>query len=259
VGVCKLTLKEGVFVKSHILPKSLTRPSFQGSQFLEGMIINGKKKFTKRRDSWYDKSLVTRCGEDILADLDSFGIKELRDKGLVWSSKEVRGLPRKAHEIKVEFNQPERLRLYFLSLLWRAAATSLNAFSGVKLKASEVEKLRRILIGETADDKFTFPMSVVQIYPRGLRHNMAPVKESVPFFGGTETLRFYHDGLIITFYLEAPIFGCMKPKIPYKKPYFVGNDCTDVTQVLFNQSHQLQLLMHEVVDYFSEFPERIQK
>lgn len=41
MGKCKLTGREGKFVKSHIIPKALTRPSVPGSKFIQKNAGNG--------------------------------------------------------------------------------------------------------------------------------------------------------------------------------------------------------------------------
>jgi hypothetical protein len=67
-GVCKLTGKSGKFVKSHLLPKALTRPGVAGEYFISGgQGCRPKKRWT----SWYDQELVIKKGEDILANYDN--------------------------------------------------------------------------------------------------------------------------------------------------------------------------------------------
>jgi hypothetical protein len=70
-GVCKLTGNSGKFVRSHLIPKALTRPSVAGGYFISaGPGIRPKKSWS----SWYDEELVIRKGERILADYDDWAI-----------------------------------------------------------------------------------------------------------------------------------------------------------------------------------------
>lgn len=90
MDTCKLTGKTGNYVKSHIIPKALTRPRVPGSKFLQLDPLYDGTRYIRRSDSWYDKGTVTREGEDYLSDLDSFAIDQLRLHGLVWSSPKIR-------------------------------------------------------------------------------------------------------------------------------------------------------------------------
>ncbi|MER9585376.1 hypothetical protein [Mesorhizobium sp. M0276] len=81
-GICKLTGEFGKYVDSHLLPKALTKAGGLGVPFTKSGM--GRRPST-RHSSWYDNRLVTQAGEDILAKLDDWAIKELRKARLVWS------------------------------------------------------------------------------------------------------------------------------------------------------------------------------
>ncbi|MEI8641618.1 hypothetical protein P4S68_13050 [Pseudoalteromonas sp. Hal099] len=123
----------------------------------------------KRADSWYDKSIVIREGEDYLSEIDSFAIDELRAQGLLWSSEKLRKpATGSTNEITiVNFNEPLRIRKFFLSLLWRAAVSSLPEFVDVTLSKEQIEILRKIIIGEMEDKLSVFPIILDSINWRG--------------------------------------------------------------------------------------------
>src|SRR5579859_649529 len=133
-GYCKLTGKRGTFVSSHLLPKAVTRPSKPGSPFIEAKV--GLRP-VRRFDSWYDKELVIRLGEDILSEYDDQGIAELRRHGLLWSGRpfdvvpDVMPLSEEQGSGLREINGVDghKLRMFFLSLLWRAAASQRREFA----------------------------------------------------------------------------------------------------------------------------------
>ena len=118
-GTCALTGEYGPFVKSHLIPRALTRLSRTGEKFIQSGI---GERMVRVSDSWYDLKLVVRRGEDILADIDDAGIKELRENHLIWSGwgehKSLQDL------LGIDSNSPLRelclpntrnLRLFFLS------------------------------------------------------------------------------------------------------------------------------------------------
>lgn len=242
MSICKLTLKKGKYVKSHIIPKSLTRPSIPGSFFYH---YDPKFKcHIKRPDSWYDKYIVIREGEDYLSDLDSYGIKELRDFGLVWSSNTIRSTASAGDYdlIIVDFKDPNKMRRFFLSLLWRAAVSSLPEFNEIELPPSDIERIRKIILGEEKDDLRFYPINLLQLPSKGPIHIFTPIKQR---FGdnGDEIFRFYMDGLIIHFHIFKINLVLRSPQWPYEHPICVGYKQTIICQVETEVSFQLDNLI----------------
>jgi hypothetical protein len=149
VGTCQLTGSRGPFVRAHIIPAALTKPEYAGAPLVQGSV---EYRPVRRWTSWYDTQLVTQEGETILRDYDTWAIRELRKQKLVWSGwgkrsvldepehRTIRSTPYGVRVIK-GIDLP-RLRGFFLSLLWRAAATKLPEFVEVVLSNEDLERLR---------------------------------------------------------------------------------------------------------------------
>lgn len=207
-GVCRLTGGAGNFVNSHILPQAFTRATLG-----EGFICGGEGSRPKRSwSSWYDPGLVIKKGEEILARYDNWGVKQLRKTELVWSGwgnkkrlpiDSAYGVEGSRYGIRqLDCTNPAMLRLFFLSLLWRAAATTLPEFHAVQLPPQDLERLRKMLVAGNPEPSGFYPISLLQIVTRGPAHNLAPIAKDlgpldvngVPAF---KTFRFYFDGLIV--------------------------------------------------------------
>jgi hypothetical protein len=209
MDTCKLTGKKGKFVSSHIIPKALTKPAARGMPFVE----SGDGKRPRRRwSSWTDKHLVVQAGEDLLASLDSWAIAELRRLKLIWSGWGPLQNLGSLHDVipgstwgvrDLNISEPTRLRLFYLSLLWRAAASSRPEFAGIAIPSEDEEKLRQMLLARRSDPLSFYPTSLTQLSTLGITHNITPFAQvktnpatdvseacEVPFF------RFYFDGLI---------------------------------------------------------------
>ena len=209
---CNLTGIEGRFVRSHLLPEALTRAAVRGApltQFGRGTAP------VRRWTSWYDRELVTAEGEAILQTLDGWAISALREKRLLWSGwgplmslgsihEPIPGTPYGIRTISGL--NTSRLRIFFLSLLWRAAATGRREFAEVQLRPNELEQLRRMVVSDDPGPFNFYPVTLIQLSSLGEQHNLSPlaqVKEqpavgdvpaqSIPIF------RFYLDGLIAHF------------------------------------------------------------
>lgn len=222
-GTCKLTGKTGPFVASHIIPEALTRPSVRGRplfQYEEG------RPPTRRWTSWYDSALVTADGERYLSDLDSWAISELRKHRLVWSGwrgdqqlGELNTIFFKSLGIRsVENMDTKRLRLFFHSLLWRAAASDRDEFSEITVSPEDLAVLRDEVLGSLESPLSFFPVQLTQLSTKGVVHNHAPIRDVKylpnPYMPNGSpvalpTFRFYFDGLIAHVHCATPLgYGC---------------------------------------------------
>jgi hypothetical protein len=209
-GTCKLTGDVGPLVKAHIFPKALTYPAEKGLPFAQA---GRDSPPVKRWDSWYDPTIVTRVGEDILEEYDTFAIEELRRHQMIWSSwGSAETLPTSDF---TPLPEPEgwgfrlirgidgaRLRLFFLSLLWRTAVSEMEEFREVDVRASDIRRLRHMLLSRDPYPPHIFPMSLTQLSTKGAIHNHAPLAQrkprdiSKPNGPTVPIFRFYFDGLI---------------------------------------------------------------
>lgn len=213
-GICKLTLKEGKFVKAHIIPKALTYPEKPGLPFIQG---GSGMRAKKRWSSWYDPELVTREGEDILEDLDTWAITFLRSRQLVWSGwggmlvLPVQNIGVPYWGIRtIDVPEAAKFRRFLLSLLWRAAASNMFEFKEVELPKQHLERLRKAVVGPNEEREDFFPAALVQLSTMGVTHNLGPIAQTkiIPAIGREPELeipifRFYFDGLIVHFHNQV--------------------------------------------------------
>jgi hypothetical protein len=209
VGTCALTGRSGKLVRSHLIPKALTDIAAGGEPIYEA---GDGSRVQRKWDSWYDNGIVTRDGEDLLARLDSRAIKALRDAKLVWSAwGEVTEIDVEAGDDNLTVRQvsvPDYagLRLFLLSLLWRAAATTRVEFAEIALPSTDVAALRDMLIDGVTDPLSFYPATVMQFRTRGPDHNRAPTRFTETMGDGPAPIyRFYFDGLMVHFF--APMTG----------------------------------------------------
>lgn len=207
--ICSLTKTNGLFVKSHLLPKALTRGSTPGAPFIQGE--HGRRP-TRKWDSWYDNALVTRKGEDILSALDNAGIAELRKHTLLWSGRDPRAGDPKPDFFDEESGVGTRvisnvdvhaLRMFFLSLLWRCAASKRKEVEAIALPDDRLELLRCMLVEDRSTPSGAYPFTLTQLLEVGLPHNLAPLAMTMPSVtvekrksNRIAVFRFYIDGLI---------------------------------------------------------------
>lgn len=207
--ICKLTLKKGKFVKSHLLPRALTNLHKTQESRIE-IDFQGKNRIA--HDSWYDYNLCTEEGEKILSKLDEFGIEELREHNLTWDSwgihKKLRETTSQGIELidgedgirVVKFSDLLKIKIFFLSLLWRVSASNRKEMEHVSLTEDEIEKLRLIINEKQVELVDYFPITLIQLSTKGPIHNRVPYTEFVEFEEEAiiaKQARIYIDGLII--------------------------------------------------------------
>ena len=184
-GICRLTQCDGPLVDCHIIPKALTRPSVSGAPLMQSTKGTGYKR---RFSSWYDRAIVTREGESILAKIDDDAIKVLRKHMLVWSSWQVfspafqsigPALPHHGHRrFKLEQTEAEILHRFFLSIVWRATVSGLPDMAEVYLDDDASEELRQIVLGKQPLSAEIFPTALIQISTKGDQHNQSPYRDT---------------------------------------------------------------------------------
>ncbi len=269
-GTCRLTGDVGPFVKSHILPKALTRSGTTGEPFIQ----SGKGyEPTRRWSSWVDNDLVTQSGEEILRDLDSWAIPKLREYHLVWSGwKGASSLPSGLDQIPdtpwgyriVEVDDPQRLRLFALSLLWRAAASTLYEMSEINMPDPDLIQLTRMVRERDPHPLSFYPVVFTQLSTIGPSHNLTPLamKLVLPNLG-LETdgavhpiFRLYLDGLTMHFYRPDD----QAPEPPWADNIAVGpSSKLYVTTVTFEASFQAQNIDHITKYSAFNYPVKIDK
>ncbi|WP_175864538.1 hypothetical protein [Burkholderia cepacia] len=264
-GICKLTGTTGKFINAHIIPAALTRPEVKGEPFVTAG--NGNRP-RRQFSSWTDRELVTQEGEDILTALDTWAIDVLRKNKMVWSGwGTMSALPNhKTEQSSYELFVPEsgwgirsvkgidfnRLRLFFLSLLWRAAASNRPEFADVSLPDEHVSELRRMIVEGDPKSYCFYPITLSQLSTRGNTHNQTPIKSSwnVSVSGVSDrtqhVFRFYFDGLIVFFHIGEFTEGQVDKW--YGKTAVAFADelaCTAVTYERSFQRENLQMIMRE--------------
>ena len=218
-GKCKLTLENGRFIKSHLIPQALTKPEVTGGIMKQ---IGEGSRPKKATSSWYDYELVIKQGEDILTEFDTSAILLLRNYQLIWSSWSDSFISgdSKFHNIDQNYGVREisnldweNLRLFGLSLLWRACNSNQNGFCDINIPKGDLEKIRLMLINRDAGAIHFYPIKLCQLSTKGKIHNQTPFIRKFELPKRCEVtrskylniVRFYFDGLIMHIHLSKTL------------------------------------------------------
>ena len=131
--ICKLCGMQGPLVESHIIAKSL----YEREGYKSPSLIISDKAFPRRsRTGVYDKIVCDSC-EQLFGPWDQYG-KELLLKTTHKTHESMAGNFKIAYRI-IENVDYAKLKLFFMSLLWRAHASDDPFFKRVKLGPHELK------------------------------------------------------------------------------------------------------------------------
>lgn len=155
---CKLTSAEGKGIKAHIIPKSFCAID-SNERKLTKIFTNAKGHYTERSPlGIYDNGIVTEEGERVFSVWDDYAAELLIERK---SSFE----PLIHHGEVVAFQIPryeyKKLKLFFLSVLWRASVSTKPFFKNVGLGPHEA-KIKEALLESNPKDSDWFSVSIAK-------------------------------------------------------------------------------------------------
>lgn len=153
----------------------------------------------------------------------------------------------------------KRLRLFFLSLLWRAAVSDMLEFREVDIHASDIRRLRNMVRDSDPTPMHRFPIALIQLSTRGKIHNLVPLSQRKPKQPWRKNspshpiIRFYFDGLVAHIHRE-----CDEREVEELGNMFVGyGDDLVVSTVPFESSWQRDNLVELMREAGTRWPDRL--
>jgi hypothetical protein len=185
---------QGPFARAHIIPDAFMQRATD-APFLE---CAGESRPRRRFTGWYDPTIIGFEGERLLAEYDDAAAKCFIENGFTYRTRRNpqdiyrlgdRFVPGELYEIgNVDTG---RIRLFALSLLWRAAVTSLEAFELVEASPSHLADIRRRLVARDAGPHTEYPVYFGVFCDAEELTKVAPYRvRNHPFF------RFFLDGIV---------------------------------------------------------------
>jgi hypothetical protein len=162
---CKLTGSEGKGIRAHIIPKSFYAIDPEEKKPVR-LITNAEGHYPQNRPiGVYDTTIVTEEGEQIFTAWDDYASKLLLDNKTSFEplthNGEIAGFQIPEYNYK-------KLKLFFLSVLWRASVSSQHFFRRVDLGPHEPSIRKALLAGEPGEsDWFSVCLAKWSDHPDG--------------------------------------------------------------------------------------------
>ncbi|CAO3427000.1 hypothetical protein [Azospirillum doebereinerae] len=194
MGKCMLTKEIGPMAKSHIIPLSFLQRATD-APFIEW---RPGEKPRKSFAGWYDQGILNDNGEGIIAKLDDVAAKCFIENRFTYrgrrDEKNINFLNgnfvgNQVYEIKnIDSN---KLHLFAISMLWRAAVSSNPAFEAVRLSGSHLEDIRKRILSGNPGDFTDYPTYFGVFCDHEELMKIAPFKpHNYPYY------RFFMDGVV---------------------------------------------------------------
>ena len=186
---CKFCGNETDLIKAHVIPAGLFRRLQRGKKPLE-MMTNKAGEYTKRRPvGVYDSTIVCSKCESIWQEWDNYAQLLLADKLL---NGRVQYHNNKKICYIVDNYEYRRLKLFFISMVWRASVSSQPFFSKVSLGQFEDVAKNHIASNDPGDS---------EVFSVNLAKFDHPLAESIldphdDKYSDVNYLRFYLAGYI---------------------------------------------------------------
>lgn len=145
---CKLTGTENNGVEAHIIPKSFYRID-PDEKLPTKLVSDAKDHFPKRVPKGiYDKTIVTIEGEQVFKEWDDYAARLL-----IAQKDELEPLQHSGNLFAYQLPKYDykKLKLFFLSVLWKASASSQKFFENVDLGPHETPIRNALLAGDPQD------------------------------------------------------------------------------------------------------------
>jgi len=185
---------DGPFRRAHIIPHAFMR-RVSDAPFME---TDGQSRSQKRFTGWYDGTILGAEGEALIARYDTTAARYFVDRGLTYRTRrspldlnriEDPLVPNQIYAMdEVDTNQ---LRLFALSLLWRAAVSTLEPFDKVVVSPAHLSDIAARLRAGNAGDYRDYPVRFAVFDGAEELTKIAPVNMREP-----PAVRFFLDGVV---------------------------------------------------------------
>lgn len=138
-GTCRLCLKHARLCWSHALPNALFRPIFRSNDGKAIHLVDDEHTPNHySSDSWDVELLCLACEKALNEAYDSYGMSVARGKGI--------GVHKDADAVTLLKLDRRRLRMFFLSLLWRFSVSDHDSYLNIQLPKQLQDELRIALL-----------------------------------------------------------------------------------------------------------------
>ncbi len=210
-GICRLCKKEKYLCKkSHILPKhtyKILKEDFY-SLYIDKNTIKNKSKQKDYSGKFESNILCENC-EALLSESETYACNLIYRNKINEIKKEI--IDNDKIIISGNGYDYEKIKLYFLSILWKSSIASDNFFENIKLNQAEEEEIRLTLLKKTTFQKnISIFLTLPNLQDRNNFDAMDILITEAPYKispKGIDVYKFFITGQSIYFIMGAKNFN----------------------------------------------------
>ena len=193
--ICKLTGTYGKGVKAHIVPKSFYMIEPQKDGVSKIMSNSPGVKPKKSPQGIYDTEIVTAEGEEYFKVYDDYAYRVLFEPGIL-IEKNIEGCKYWVAEFDYE-----KLKIFILSVLWRASVSNQVTNKSIALGIHE-NRIRNIILTGQLENDWQYPVVISRWYSdKHLPYVMAD--HDYTKFDGYRCIRLYCGEYLFYVFVES--------------------------------------------------------
>jgi hypothetical protein len=145
---CKFCGEEKPLIKAHIFPQQFHKPITCAEKKHHVVIADALDKPGILQSGSVDKTILCeKCDNEVIGKWDKYATEFFRQQD-TWDKTTISGDDGPIVVYIVEDFDYAPLKLFFISLLWRASVSSLGVYNGVKLGAYEIKAWKMMKTGD---------------------------------------------------------------------------------------------------------------
>ncbi len=188
--ICKLCGEDRKLIKAHIIPEGFFRPLRLGSTSLE-IHSNTNGVFPKKSPiGVYDKNILCEKCDKYIGLWDDYAhrllIQNFSDKFAVYE-----GNSKVAYKINIY--DYKKLKLFFISVLWRASISSQPFYKKIEIGIHE-QILKKMIIDDDPGDPYDYAVSLAKFIDPAIIAMLDPHRTK---FDGINYCQFYITGFVL--------------------------------------------------------------
>ncbi|MBU2875046.1 hypothetical protein KO508_13640 [Marinobacter salexigens] len=234
---CRMCGEDRKLIEAHIIPRSFYEPLKENGQ-IPRIITDKAGVYPKRSQTGaYDKEIVCENCEQMFSPWDDYGYNFLFQE-----LDEANYISDGGRAVAYNFGKcdVEKLKLFFLSVLWRASVSKHDIFHDVQLGPFE-EKLRALLLSGDSGDNSEFAIALSKFdAPANKTGILAPDRTR---YNGVNHYRFYMAG-----YMAAIKVSKSRSSETFEKLYFSPGKNVYCIIREFDKSGEYKALINAVLN-----------
>lgn len=164
---CRLcTQKYNKLADSHILPKGFFRYLYPPDDNRALLSLNGKSRPKRIPVGYYDNQILCIDCDNKLGKYDEYGIKIFLNDAII-------PFPNSNEAYLIKNINYTKLKIFLLSVLYRASITSIQEFKSIDLDGYYEEKIRNMISNEDTGDFNDFPFFITKFETNQLPQDFA--------------------------------------------------------------------------------------